>query len=116
VSVTFSVDGIRPNWETGAGFVNLANGNARDLLAWLDLDADDLAGSLPVADFRARLMRRLWDVKRNHDPARDAELTERPGCARVIVCGRGPDYLRSKCESLLALVKDHPDDSRISWG
>lgn len=116
MSVTFSLETTRPNWATGEGFINLANTNARDFLAWLGLDAGDLYGSAPVVDMRARCMRRLWDVERNHDAGRPVEEFKGEGGCRVIVCERRPDYLREKTESLLALIKDAPDDELVTWG
>jgi hypothetical protein len=117
MSVTFSVQGVRSNLETGEGYVNLANANARELLQWLDLDDDpSLLGECKASELRARCMRRLWDVKRNHDPARDGSYSQEPGHAAFIVGGRAPDYLRGKCAALLALIKDVPDETLITWG
>jgi hypothetical protein len=72
MSVTFTVKGERANWETGEGFVNLANGNAREVLLWLGYAVEDLWGELHAKELAARCRRRLWNEPRNHDP-------EKPG-------------------------------------
>lgn len=95
--------------------LNMANTNAADLLHWIGLDADLWSGRKVRASTLAPLCRRrLWDVKRNHDPELTGE--EAPG---VISCGRRAGYLRERTEELLKVcetaMKRHPE-ADIYWG
>jgi hypothetical protein len=99
--------------------LNLGNGNAMDLLRWLDLPAEPW-GEHPASDLAARCQRRLWDVERNHDAEIAASDEGGPGTGhcRVIGLGRRPDYLREKTADLLwlaELAKASPDQL-VTWG
>jgi len=59
-----------------------------------------------------RCRRRLWDVARNHDPAR-AERAERAE-GRLITCARRADYLRERTGDLLRLA-ENAGAARIRW-
>lgn len=112
MSVTFSIEGARVDWQTGEGFINLANTNARELLRWLGLPngEGELSGDAPAAEIAARCRRRLWPEARNEDPGVPAT---REG--RVIDCGRRPGYLPEKVALLLALCEG-AGDRRLTWG
>lgn len=98
--------------------VNLANGNARDLISWLGVEFD-YCGTVDARELAAKCRRRLWDESRNHDPAvTGAERAELMGVelsSRVIICNRRPDYLRSTTERILALAEKAGENS-VSWG
>jgi hypothetical protein len=108
MSVTFHIEGQRPDYEDESTFVNLANGNAFDLLAWLALPVEPW-GAVSARELAARCRRRLWDVERNQDP-------ERPSFqeGNFILCGRRPGYLRERTGELLRLA-DSAGDARIQW-
>ena len=103
-------------------WVNLNNSNARDLLAWLDLDHLGLwdAPRVQLSDLAARCRRRLWSEPRNHDPAIAAEDTGGPGTgqARSIYAGRRPGYLRDLTKRLLQLAEHglQKGFTHIYWG
>jgi hypothetical protein len=113
MSVTFSVRGEPVDFESGAGFINLANANARDLLGWLGYEPHPLWGELAARELAARCRRRLWDVARNQDPARPG-FTGRGvlGC-RCIVGGRDGGYLRERTVRLLAMADRAGEDGAI---
>lgn len=125
MSVTFSIEGDSPNWddpEEAEDFerhrsMNLSNMNARNLLAWLDIDADDLFGAMPGRELAARARRRLWPEKRNIDPKLIPEESGGPGTghARLIFGGRPEGYLQERTEQLLAIAK-LADDLDVVWG
>lgn len=88
--------------------VNLANGNALDLLAWVGLPVD-YCGHVSARDLAPKLRRRLWDVERNHDEG-ITPVSE----GRVHYGGRRPGYLRERCEWLLATC-ERAGDRLIAW-
>ncbi len=97
--------------------INLANGNALDLMRWLDVEAD-YCGTVDARELAAKCRRRLWNESRNHDPAMTGEqFAERLGVEqspRLIICDRRPDYLREQTERMLALAEKAGENS-ISW-
>jgi hypothetical protein len=105
MSVTFTIVSVRPDWDDSTTHLNLANLNAAELLLWLDINPDDLIGEIAAKELAARCRRRLWDVARNHDPAREQRVDVQPGRATAIWCGRRPGYLREKTAELLALAE-----------
>jgi hypothetical protein len=92
--------------------MNLANLNAMEFIDWLGIKADY---SMPATEVAALCRRRLWDEKRNHDPEREGAEYKVPNGPRVIECGRGPDYLRSKTEIMLRIC-EKAGDRLIAWG
>jgi hypothetical protein len=110
MSVTFSI-GLRvaAHLDRPDRFLNLANRNAADLLAWLGLPSEDLCGSLPARDLAARCRRRLWPETRNVDAGLPEERI-----GRSVFLGRPAGYLRSRTEDLLRLAELAGDDV-ISW-
>lgn len=99
--------------------LNLANGNAMDLLTWLGLPAEEY-GEAPVGDLIARCRRRLWDEQRNHDPALPGSEEGGPGTGRcrVIRVERLADYLRQRTKDLLKLTEQAQaaGEATIAWG
>ena len=108
MSVTFQIEGQRPDYEDGATFLNLANANACDLLAWLALPVEPY-GAVSARELAARCRRRLWEVERNHDPERPAFEQ-----GNFINCGRRPGYLRERTAELLRLA-ELAGDALIEW-
>lgn len=94
--------------------INLANGNARDLLAWLGIDMLDGYGSMPAREVAALCRRRLWNETRNHDPEVPGFDSQKPDQARVIYQGRRPGYLREQTERLLKIA-EAAGDNLVSW-
>jgi hypothetical protein len=105
MSVTFSVRGERPNWETGEGYVNLANDNARALLRWLGYDGVELWGDLPARDLGERCRERLRLIRGNIDRALPAQSYESSSGCRVIFGGRAEGYLHDRCAQILELAE-----------
>ena len=99
--------------------VNLANGNALELLSWLGVANIDYCGAVGARELAAHCRRRLWDESRNHDPAQSgqerAELLGVELSPRVIICDRRPGYLREQTERILAIAEKAGDHS-VSWG
>jgi len=97
--------------------INMANGNALDLLRWLNLTVD-YCGEIPAKELAPMLRRRLWDVERNHDaPMSNDERAESMGLEnsdRFITMGREGGYLRQRCEQLLATC-ERAGDRLIVW-
>lgn len=104
MSVTFST----PNYD-GALVLNVANVNARELLAHLGIDGRDLVGDHDATDLVRRCHGRLTTCVLLPDgtpvfaPAHDRALpASRNG--RTVVGGRAAGYLRDKTEALLRLA------------
>ena len=95
--------------------INLANGNALDLLRWLGLTVD-YCGEVSAKELAPVLRRRLWDESRNHDAAISGEESGGPGTGqcRMISVGRDPGYLRRQCERLLATC-ERAGERLIVW-
>ena len=109
MSVTFSI-GERLSTDLEDSWINLANQNAADLLAWLGFPSDDLYGQIPARELAALCRRRLWPEARNADP-------EVPDVARgrFYRFGRPAGYLRQRTMELLHLA-ELAGDGVISWG
>src|SRR5258708_144458 len=108
MSVTFHIEGQGPDYDDPSTYLNLANDNASELLEWLALPRV-LCGEFDAHELAVRCRRRLWDVARNHDPAR-AERVD----GRLITCARGADYLRERTADLLRLA-ENAGAARIRW-
>lgn len=94
--------------------LNMSNANAREVLSYLDLDTEDLGGSITPTDLAGRCLIALA-------LAPDVELipTEDRGAlgATIIDCGRAKGYIPSKLEALLALCDFANAQGRdIQWG
>lgn len=113
-------------WKTGADYpdqftcadctdveVNMTETNTKDWLRWIGLDPVD-HGQISARELAARCRRRLWDEARNHDPAVDGYDHKAEGCARLIVVGRRPDYLRERTEQMLRIC-EKAGDRLIAW-
>ncbi|HSX23313.1 MAG TPA: hypothetical protein VLE97_11120 [Gaiellaceae bacterium] len=113
-------------WKTGADYpdqftcadctdveVNMTESNTKDWLRWIGLPPDD-CGQVSARELAARCRRRLWDETRNHDPAVEGYEAKDPGKARLIVCDRGPDYLRERTAQMLK-VCEKAGDRLIAW-
>ncbi len=109
MSVTFSI-GERVDTDDPDSFINLANRNAADLLAWLGLSTDDLLGQMPARQLASRCRRRLWPEQRNFDPPLPDEIA-----GRCHTFGRPAGYLRDRTADLLCLA-ERAGDGVISWG
>ena len=108
MSITFQIEGLRPDYEDASTFINLANSNAFDLLTWLMLPAEP-CGAVNARELAARCRRRLWDVERNHDPARPCSEE-----GNFIDCGRRAGYLRERTAELLRL-SERAAEALIQW-
>jgi hypothetical protein len=132
MSVDFWSDDVAGDDEMGRRHsINLSNGNAADLLAWLGLPVEP-GGEAPARDVAARCRRRLWDIPENHDPALPGSdsgegtlsVVEPDGSTRVARGTRGPrvitfarreGYLRERTQQLLVLA-EAAGDGLVRWG
>jgi hypothetical protein len=103
MSVTFSI-GSRVAADPGCPdtFLNLANRNAADLLAWLGLPSAELYGSLPGRELAALCRRRLWPEKRNVDAERAEERIGRSVFLGLEVEAQRADSCEAAQDALLA--------------
>jgi len=117
MSVTFSVSTIEVDWENPTTFVNLANENAEDVLAWIGIPytPGNVYGELPASEFVAKCNRRLWDTRNATDPAVTPSNTQRPGQARLTTFGRRSGYLHERTYALLALAELAGAGATIRW-
>ncbi|MDP9151975.1 MAG: hypothetical protein M3O36_18790 [Myxococcota bacterium] len=105
MSVTFHINGRRPDYDDADTFLNLANTNARDLLHWLGFDAADLCGQIPAPKLARRCRERLRLIAGNIDPAKPFNGGQGQSGARFIYFGRREGYLHDRCEELLRLAE-----------
>ena len=108
MSVTFHIEGRWPDYDDPSTYLNLANDNAGELLEWLALPRV-LCGQLDAHELAVLCRRRLWDVARNHDPARAERID-----GRLVSCARCADYLREHTADLLRLA-ENAGVARIRW-
>lgn len=119
MSVTFSIRGIEIDWENPAQgtCLNLANGNAREVLNLLGLDDPYLCGDVRARDLKAKCLSVLGGMKDGSaDPGYVDVVEATSGCATVIHCGRRPGYLTEKLNLLLAMADRAGDIGVITWG
>jgi hypothetical protein len=112
VSVDFKIEGTRIDLDDPATFVNLHNGNAREVLEWLGLDSRPY-GEIAAADLASRCWKRLG-------PSADNVDAGRPGAerGRLITGGRKPGALPRIADQLLelcerAILRGY---DRVTWG
>jgi hypothetical protein len=91
--------------DRDAWSINLCNGNAADLCAWLGAPYDEGSGELPASELAALCRRRLWPEARNAGVARPAFVDEAPGQATIVSVGRDADYLPRRTKQLLDLCE-----------
>ena len=109
MSITFAVRGSHRDIETGEGYVNCSNVNARDLLVHLGLNtSEDMYGSVRGAELRSICNAAL---ELPEDEAIEGNVE-----GRLINCGRRPGYLRGQTKALLALALDAGDLGLVNWG
>lgn len=84
--------------------VQMANGNASEVLAILGYPADELAGSAQAQDLagRALVARAMLDTS----PARQSETVSTPGRATIISMGREAGYLNRRVDEILTLAEE----------
>lgn len=102
--------------------LNLSNTNAAPLLHCLDLvnreddgEEPDWIGSLPLDDFRGRLLIALAVAP--EDPGRPTTLEQRTGGAVIIEGGRPAGYLQHRLRQLLDIADaaQAAGHSHIGW-
>ena len=93
--------------------LNIANSNAVDLLAWLDLGTEQY-GHINAKELAARCRRRLWDEPRNDNPAIEPTEFQPAGGPKVFVGGRRPNYLREMVQRLLKIA-ERAGDNLVAW-
>ncbi len=104
MSVTFTFRGA--NWDHPLA-LNLANDNARELLAWLGYGAEcteHLHGELEPGALAIRCEQRLCEPRGFFDLGVRCSDERGLNAARRIEAGRRPGYLREKAVALLALI------------
>lgn len=100
MSVTFFATGTDRS-------MNLANGNALDLMVWVGIAVDEynLYGDIPARELAALCRRRLWPEERNFDPEILDRSEKGMRGATLVFCGRPAGYLRSRTEQLLVIAE-----------
>ncbi|RKZ09782.1 hypothetical protein DRQ25_05185 [Candidatus Fermentibacteria bacterium] len=88
--------------------LNMATGNALDLLHWLGITID-YSGEIKAAELAAACRRRLWDEPRNHDEGIPPVTTD-----KYVYLGREADYLRRRTADLLR-VAEEAGEHHVSW-
>jgi len=115
MSVTFSVMGIRPDYVSGEGYVNMSNTNARDILSALGLDYEDLCGDMRGRDFR-KLCESALAKSQPGDEPRAIVITRSPIGGTFIECGREDRYVTTRLQQLLEVAKSAGDIGVVAWG
>jgi hypothetical protein len=105
---------LSAKWNISDEFdVNMANSNAREVLSYLDLDADDLCGNIDADDLAGRCLIALAlapDVE--HVPVQERGAHG----AQLIDLGRAKGYIPARLQSLLALCEFAKSQGRtIQW-
>lgn len=115
MSVAFYVVGREPDWEGGGGpYVDLANANARELLALVGFYNDDLCGRANCRAFRRACETAL--ARAGSDAARLGSVsTGALGCT-VVDGGREAGYTTRKLTALRDLAATGGDLGTIEWG
>ena len=116
MSITFNVEGERPDLDRPETYLNVNNMNGAELLRWLGLSGEPY-GEVSTSDLEARCRRRLWPEPRNADTGRSAEEPEEHR-GRVHIGGRRAGYLPEKAEELVKLCERAKarGAERIRWG
>lgn len=104
MSITFS-----PTERHDVEGVNMANGNAYAVMNLLQMEAD-YCGRIHSSE----LIERIDSVVSVSDQVRNPEVSQKPGCATMIFCGRSEEYLLGRLQQLRELAIAHP--GFISWG
>jgi len=115
MSVSFFVVGAQPHcsprdfecrecWDQEP---NLANTNARALLAALNLDDEDLTGEARARDLVPALKR----LAKTPDPGEPMVVT-----GNFTDCGRDAGYLQKRANELLELCQKAGELGVIAWG
>jgi hypothetical protein len=90
--------------------VNLSNSNAREILALLGLDSEDLCGSTDSYDFMGRVLLAFLSV---NDEAREAYVSGGISHATMVECGRREGYQSDVLRRLVLVAQSTKDD--ICW-
>lgn len=91
--------------------VNLANSNARELLGLLDLDTEELCGSLNSRELHARcLVARAFC----HDNEISPKVSKGDRGATIVDMGRSKSYLSDKLGAIEELASRNPGQT-IVW-
>lgn len=114
MSVSFIIAGTTPDWESGAGYVDAGNANARELLGLLGLYNDDLYGR---SNCRAFVRACDAALKRlGTDGTRLGEVSVGALGCTVVDGGREAGYLTRKLTALRALAATGGDLGVVEWG
>lgn len=95
--------------------LNMANGNAAELLGLLGFAGDELyAGSIDPDELLGRLL--LEDALLPESPALPERVYEEPGRATVIDLGRPEGYLNERVRHLAGIARwAAAHDARVCW-
>ena len=115
MSVTFSVVGTEVDYETGTGYVNMANGNARSVLLALGVNDDDLCGSMRGRELTKRCEKAL-SMKLPGDEGFDPSVEKGETGPTIVYCGRPAGYVSARIREILELAKSAGDIGVVSWG
>ena len=115
MSITFNVEGERPDLDRPETYLNVNNVNGAELLRWLGLSGEPY-GEVSASELEARCRRRLWPEPRNADTGRPAQVFDARN--RIHIGGRRAGYLPEKAEELVKLCERAKarGAERIRWG
>jgi len=90
--------------------INMANGNAMAVMSLLGMDVE-YCGTIKSEDLIRRIDEVTYQSVRNH--SRNPSISQNPGCATMIDCGRSEDYLMERLYQLRDLAVKNP--GTICW-
>lgn len=96
----------------GMATVNMSNGNARDVLSYLEIDPDveHWSGSFKAEDLEAKILLALV-------AGEDSEEVPTIQTGNQIMCGRPANYVQDKLVAILEVVQDAKTLNReVIWG
>ena len=114
MGVSFYIKGTTPNWETGAGSVDVSNLNAHELLVLLGLGGDDLCDSANCRAFVRACDAALKRVAEADGVRLGYVTTGALGCT-VVECSREAGYFARKLTALRTLAETGGDLGTIAW-
>jgi hypothetical protein len=118
MSVTFSIRGTDYDLEDEDSYLNVHNGNAREILDRLDIRGEDVlwGSSMRASELATRCRAALQIGPMLHDLGHEARTEQEPGRCKVIHGGRPPGRINEHIRTILDLCARAGDLGVICWG